>query len=220
MTEHLPPDAPTALTPFQIELATVFFRLPSTKRFLLAGGAALNAQHLIQRPTHDLDFFTEDAAAVPAARAELERAATARGWEVELIHDATTFARLVVHGPEDVLVDVALDAAPGQPASISIAGPTYEPRELAGRKVVALFDRAEARDFADVYALAHRYDKHQLLSYASTVDPGFDNSVFAEMLGSLGRFRDSELPLDADTIQPLREFFNTWRAELAHYSPP
>jgi len=34
--------------------------------------------------------------------------------------------------------------------TVSLVGPTYDPEELAGRKVIALIDRAEARDFADV----------------------------------------------------------------------
>jgi hypothetical protein len=35
----------------------LFFSLPASKGFLLAGGAALPAQHLMTRPTEDLDFF-------------------------------------------------------------------------------------------------------------------------------------------------------------------
>jgi hypothetical protein len=46
------------LTPFQIEVARLFFDLPASAGFLLAGGAALVAQHLTRRPTQDLDFFT------------------------------------------------------------------------------------------------------------------------------------------------------------------
>ena len=51
-------DIKSALTGFQITLARLFFTLPSSERFLLAGGAALVAQHLSERPTQDLDFST------------------------------------------------------------------------------------------------------------------------------------------------------------------
>lgn len=51
-------------------------------------------------------------------------------------------------GPEDLLVDLVLDSAPGRPASASVAEPTFAPDELA-RKVIALFDRGAARDFID-----------------------------------------------------------------------
>ena len=43
---------------FQLEVARLFFALPASHGFLLAGGAALLAQHLTARPTEDLDFFT------------------------------------------------------------------------------------------------------------------------------------------------------------------
>jgi hypothetical protein len=46
------------LSAFQLEVARLFFALPASEGFLLAGGAALLAQHLTARPTEDLDFFT------------------------------------------------------------------------------------------------------------------------------------------------------------------
>src|SRR6266550_4024666 len=98
--------------------------------------------------------------------------------------------RLLVQGPEDLLVDLALDSAPGRPASASIAGPTFAPDELAGRKVIALFDRAAARDFVDVYALSRRFTKTALLDLAREVDSGFDVHVFVDMLRHLARYGD------------------------------
>ena len=60
---------PLALTDFQVEVAQLFFSLPAASGFLLAGGAALVAQHLTTRPTQDLDFFTHFGGSdVPAAR--------------------------------------------------------------------------------------------------------------------------------------------------------
>jgi hypothetical protein len=70
---------------------------PASKGFLLAGGAALLAQHLTARPTEDLDFFTApDRGHVPAARDALEGAARQRGWSTERIHDSDTFCRLII----------------------------------------------------------------------------------------------------------------------------
>jgi hypothetical protein len=45
----------TGLTAFQITAAEMFFSLPESDGFLLAGGAALAAQHLTARPTQDLE---------------------------------------------------------------------------------------------------------------------------------------------------------------------
>jgi hypothetical protein len=71
----------TPLTAFQVSVASLFFSLPASEGFLLAGGAALAAQHLSSRPTHDLDLFTRDGvSSVPEARDAFEAApATADG---------------------------------------------------------------------------------------------------------------------------------------------
>ena len=66
-----------------------------------------------------------------------------------------------------VLVDLAVNAPPDLPSSETAAGPTLAPEELAGHKLLALFDRAAARDFSDVYVLAHRFGKDVLLARAA-----------------------------------------------------
>ncbi|MGW4402197.1 nucleotidyl transferase AbiEii/AbiGii toxin family protein [Amycolatopsis nivea] len=199
--------APEGLTSFQVAVAKVFFELPQSDGFLLAGGAALLAQQLTTRPTQDLDFFASPGHGdVPHARDAFESAAHARGWQVSRVRDASTFCRLVVLGPESLVVDLALDAGPTLPPTLTFLGPTFDREELAGRKVVALFDRAEARDFTDVYALSATYSKDLLLTRAAQQDPGFDTSVFAQMLGSLSRFGDRDLPIALDEVPALRHF--------------
>jgi CubicO group peptidase (beta-lactamase class C family) len=66
-----------------------------------------------------------------------------------------------------VLIDLAVNAPPDLPASATPAGPTLAPEELAGNKLLALFDRAAARDFADIYILARRFGKEVLLARAA-----------------------------------------------------
>ncbi|MGI8680277.1 MAG: nucleotidyl transferase AbiEii/AbiGii toxin family protein [Jatrophihabitans sp.] len=203
------------LTEFQVEVAQLFFSLPASGGFLLAGGAALLAHGLTARATQDLDFFTRpDAGDVGLARDQFIAAADVRGWHVDRVQDAGTFCRLLVHGPEDLLVDLALDSAPGRPGSASIAGPTFAPDELAGRKVIALFDRAAARDFVDVYALSRRFSTTELLGLAREVDAGFDPGVFTDMLKHLARYADVDLALGDVDIAALRAFFQHWIAEL------
>lgn len=207
--------SPNALTSFQIEVAHLFFDLPKSGGFLLAGGAALNAQQLISRPTQDLDFFVAPNIADIASVCEaFTDAITGRGWTAETKQHGETFCRLIVRADEDLLVDIAVDSPPLGPPTMSIAGPTFEPIELAGRKLVALFDRAEARDFADVYALAQRYSTLQLLDAASRVDPGFQPKILADMVDSLTRFKDNDLPVDAHKVPVVRAFFRSWSSEL------
>ena len=90
-----------------------------------------------------------------------------------------------------VLVDLAVNAPPDLPPSVTPAGPTLAPEELAGHKLLALFDRAAARDFADVYVLARRFGKDALITGAAQIDAGFDITVLADMMTTLDRFTDS-----------------------------
>lgn len=206
----------TPLTDFQIEVARAFFALPGSRGFLLAGGAALAAQGMTSRPTHDLDLFTAPgrgvvSEAVPA----LEAAAIARGWTTRRVREAETFARLVVTGAtEALLIDLAVDATPERAPTMTIAGPALDPVDLAGRKVIALFDRAEARDFTDVHSLAARYGTDRLLELAAAVDAGFDIDVFTQMLDSLSRFTDDEIPAPDGDAAAVRAFAADWAATL------
>ena len=142
------------------------------------------------------------------------------GWSIERIRDGPTFCRLIVHGNDDLLVDLALDSPPEQPATASLIGPTYAREELAGRKVVALFDRADARDFADVFELSEHFSKSDLLDQAAQVDLGFDQHILAQMLRSLTRFSDQDLPAPEERIPAMRDFFAAWAKELDDITPP
>ena len=115
-----------------------------------------------------------------------------------------------------VLVGLAVNAPPDLPVSTTKAGPTLAPEELAGHKLLALFDRAAARPFADVYVLAHQFGKDLLLARATQIDAGFDAKVLASMFATLDRFTDDEIPVpDGSSAADLRSFYATWRSELA-----
>jgi hypothetical protein len=149
-----------------------------------------------------LDFFTRPGVGDVGWPGTSPRGAGERGWDVGRVQDGGAFCRLLAHGPEELLVDLALDSAPGRPASASVAGSTFAPDELADRKIVALFDRAAARDFVDVYALSRRFTKTHLLELAREVDGDFDVPVFVDMLRHLARYGVVDLALgDVDTCQ-------------------
>lgn len=207
---------PSALTEFQREVAQLFFSLPESNGYLVAGGAALVAHELTTRPTQDLDLFAHTPIeSVGAGRDALLDAIAARGWTATTISDTATFCRLVIHGPEDLLVDLAVDSAPTSPPTMTMLGPTLAPIELAAHKLLALFGRAEARDFADVYVLTRRFDKQLLLAKAERIDPGFDRRILAQMLATLDRFRDDDLPAEPELVAAMREFFAAWAVELS-----
>jgi hypothetical protein len=205
----------SGLTKFQLEVAQLFFSLPASDGFLLAGGGALLASGLSTRPTEDLDFFGEVGRAnVPAAAAQLVEASEAAGWVVHRIRSADTFIRLLIEGPDSVSIDFGIDIAPGQPPYITLAGPTFSAEELGARKLAALFGRAAPRDFVDVFVLVQRLGKQVLMDGAQALDGGFNAEVLADMIGSLPGVTDDELILAPDLIPELRNFFAEWMREL------
>jgi hypothetical protein len=96
-----------------------------------------------------------------------------------------------------VLIDLAVNAPPELPASPTAAGPTLAPEELAGHKLLALFDRAAARDFADIYVLAHRFGTDVLRARAVQIDAGFDTKVLADMLATSTGSQTTRYPCPA-----------------------
>lgn len=205
----------SGLTEFQAVVARLFFSLPASSGFLLAGGGALLASGLTNRPTEDLDFFGEmGRSSVAAVRDELETAITERGWTSTRIQDSETFVRLRLVGDDELIVDIAIDSPAERPPVVSVVGPTFDPEELAGRKLTALFDRAAARDFADVFVLAERFGTDVLLERAAEVDRGFDLPILATMLRTIDRFTDDELPSTGSTTETVRAFFRQWADDL------
>ena len=113
-----------------------------------------------------------------------------------------------------MLVDLAIDSPPRDRPTVTLLGPTLAPLELAGRKLLALFGRAEARDFADVYVLARHFGKAALLEQAQELDAGFDTHVLAQMMCTLGRFAQDEIPISPADLARAKEFFGEWADEL------
>lgn len=118
----------SGLTRFHAEVAQLFFSLPGSDGFLLAGGAALLANQLSTRPTDDLEFFGQrDRVDIPGVRDQFEAAAARRGWSIARIQDGPTFARLRVAGAHELLVDIAIDAPPARPPVVSVLGSMCSP---------------------------------------------------------------------------------------------
>jgi len=208
--------ADSTLTELQRLVLDAFFALPEAEGFVLAGGAALVASGLSERPTQDVDLFGSDVTSgVTAAADALEVACADRGWTTERIRDAATFRRFIVRSEVDeLLVDLAVDSPPLGAPTITAVGPTYPPRELAARKLLALFDRAEARDFVDVCTLSDRVDLDDLLELAGELDAGFTPALLAEMLRSHERFADEDFADLGSDPGDVREFADRWANQL------
>jgi len=156
---------------------------------------------------------------VPRAARALQVAAERRGWSVEVVRALPEFARLSIRSDsETTVVDLCVDSPPTSAPIASFLGPAMAPADLAGRKTLALFGRAEPRDFVDIYTLAQQYGKAALVELARSTDPGFSAAVLAQMMRSLGRIRDEALRDHADGVDAVRAVFESWADELTAVS--
>ena len=199
------------LSALQEQVAGIIAGLEEAEDFALAGGAALIARGDVRRQTRDLDFFGLTAASVDRLIPAVDRALREAGLVVHHIQENPGFARLVVESADDrAEVDLAADARlfpaePGRPA------PMLSGEELAVDKVLAVFGRAEARDFVDLMAVESRYGLDRLCRLAAEKDRGFTPGMFAEMLGRYDRLRSGEFGLDEATYAQLSREVERWR---------
>ena len=186
------------LTPLQRWVAEIVAGLSEADGFALAGGSALIVRGDVARRTRDLDFFGLSTDAVDRLVPAVEHALAGAGLSVDRLQVSPGFARFVVSsGEERTELDLGADARlfstePGDPA------PTLSSEELAVDKVLAIFGRAEARDFADLMALAPRYGLERLFALAAEKD---------------GRLRRDEFDLDEASYERLRETVERWRVD-------
>lgn len=203
------------LTDFQTQVATEFLSTSGGNKFVLAGGAALLVHGISKRPTQDLDFFTNNSNyAIEDGLNSLVNLAHQQGWSIEIVRSENSFRRVIIHGDDSLLVDLARDSALILKPVQTCVGLVVAPEELAGRKLLALFDRAFARDFIDVYVLAIHFSPDSMISMALMIDPGFDLVALAEMLATIERFEDQKLSGPGIDTGELREFFANWHSSI------
>ena len=132
--------------------------------------------------------------------------------------DHAGFARpLVEDGKDRTEVDLGSDARLF-PIEQGPGVPLLSREELAVDKLLALFGRAEARDFVDLMSVADRYGLDRLFDLAAEKDHGFDARVFAEMLGRIDRLPRAAFPLDDTRYDELQVAVATWKDRALVYA--
>jgi len=194
----------------------------------LAGGYAVAAHGMGNRPSGDVDLFTswQHRGEFPALQAAVIAALEAAGYKSSVIMSAQTFARLIVTDPEDGAeekVELSVDWRAHDPVQLDI-GPVLHADDAVANKVCALFGRALPRDFLDVDAAitSGRYTRDQLLALAAEADHGFDRPLFADALGALTQITDAafaEYRTDPRVIAGMRHRFAQWRQDLLGAEP-
>ncbi|MGH8934410.1 MAG: nucleotidyl transferase AbiEii/AbiGii toxin family protein [Egibacteraceae bacterium] len=203
------------LTGIQRRLIELVSGLPEAKGFALAGGAALILRGIVDRMTHDLDFFCTAKEPVSVLATAAERAVEAAGMSAKRIRTADGFVRLQVsEGAEICELDFSYDARL-QPTEHIGGTEVLAEEELAADKTLAVFGRAAARDFVDLAALVDRFGWRRLLTLAAQKDLGFDLRFFLDALRAFERLPAHSFGLDPIDYEHLRSRIQSWRRELA-----
>ena len=226
------------IDPFQAEVARVALVAAGDHGFALAGGNALVAHGLVERPTQDVDLFSPQAGAPGAVSHRVRRALERAGFRVEVTRrpeeSAGEFAQLTVsRGEAMVLLDLARDWRQLPPVRLDI-GPVLHIDDAVGSKVTAMVGRGLPRDFIDVAATLGRYSREQLMTLAFVRDPGLrvlDFTDAALALDAVPAEAFAAYGLDGAAVTALRSRFAHWprdasfdevghRAHQAAHPPP
>ena len=202
------------LTRLQYQVALIVAGVIDAQDIGLAGGGALISQGLVDRLTRDLDFFATPGVVLADFAPQIIEALIDEGLEVEVKRQSETFYRLAIKSLDgETELDLAIDARLF-PLIESDIGKALSPLELATDKALAIFGRAEPRDFLDLATLLESYDLRELFKLARQKDPGFTPEIFAAMSHRIDVLPRQEFGLDDDAYAALLNRVNTWQ-ELA-----
>ena len=210
-----------ALDPLQERITRAALALPEAHTLALAGGGAMIAHGLVDRATHDVDLFTEiDPDEAVRVASALREALNAGGLEISAAARPPHANRFVAHDPTSGLsceVEVFPDGGRLRPTVRLDLGPVLHLDDLAADKTLALWGRAEVRDYVDVVALLQRYSTDQLLQLAAEKDAGFTIPTFRDALTAIGRFDPEDwvaTGLDAEIAAHTQQVIDRWREHL------
>lgn len=203
------------LSAFQQEIMVIVVASTSDQHFALAGGAALILKGLVDRQTRDLDFFARDPEAVGRVVESVDEALRAAGMSTRRLVEGSGFVRIeVTRGGEVCELDLGVDARI-RPEETTPFGLVVATEELAADKTLALFGRAAARDFVDVYLLSRRFGEEQLCTLAAEKDAGFDRGHLVDALRSFHRLDRDLFDVDDETYDRIDRWTQVWANDLA-----
>jgi hypothetical protein len=116
----------------------------------------------------------------------------------------------VERGADVTELDLAADARLF-PLEVRSGLPVLNSTELAVDKVLAIFSRAEARDFVDLAAVVDQHGLVALFRLAAEKNPGFSIDVFSDRLQRFDRLRQDEFGIEAPAFQTLAATVRSWR---------
>ena len=206
---------------FYRDVAKVALAVATKHGFVLGGGVAWLVNGLVDRPTEDVDLFTDTAGGVAAAAGEVTAALTSAGYRVAREEGDELFAgmdedlREFVVSRDGQALRLTLCRLDRRRAPVVMMdlGPVMHLDDLIATKVAALVNRREVRDYIDVAAALEIYPLPHILELAARADPALDPEDVADAGRYLDRLDDARFALyglDAPQIAELRGRLARW----------
>jgi predicted nucleotidyltransferase component of viral defense system len=171
------------LTPFQKRVLKAFTEIEESKAFYLTGGTALSAFYLAHRLSEDFDLFTSEEPLISVVARKLKTGLENSSIHVEEIRTFSSFWEGVAgRGGESIKIQLAYDSPYMLSATTEQEGlRIHSLDDIAAGKLLALFGRAEERDFVDVYCIVKdgKISLEKMIELAKRKDPGLDEYYLA-----------------------------------------
>jgi predicted nucleotidyltransferase component of viral defense system len=206
-----------AVDAFYRDVARIALTVARTHGFVLGGGVAWVVNGLVQRPTEDIDLFTDTDGGVAAAAGKVSDALSAAGYAVQREEADELFDGMAADIQEFTVADGAralrltlcrLDRH--RAPVVMDVGPVMHLDDLVATKVAALVNRREVRDYIDVAAALSRYSLQRVLELAHAADPALDPDDVADAGRYLDRLDDSRFAVYGVDAAQVRERLTEW----------
>lgn len=201
------------LTPLQIQTLQMIGQTSISKSFYLTGGTALAAYYLQHRYSVDLDFFTDDPTATARVPSAMKEVAQKLDIEIAFVRTLDTFLECFLRAPngERVEMDFAVDTPyrlePTQ-LDVTLNIQIDNLTDIACNKLSALFDRAEPKDFVDIYFLCQEaFSFKDLVERTRQKHVGLDDYWLAVALRRVEQVEFLPRMIKPVTVEQLKEFF-------------
>lgn len=206
------------LTKTQEKVIKLIAGEPKLADFYLTGGTALAGFYLKHRLSDDLDFFTSkppDSIFLHSFADKIRQALNAKSARFEKIYDRNQF--FFDFGKTELKLEFTVYPFAQLEKPKTIGGIKIDSlRDIAANKLMAMLDRFDPKDFADLFFLLKKFKLQELRHDAEKkFGAKIDNIFLGGELMKSQRINALPKMLKPLTIEKLKKIFTKQAAELA-----
>jgi hypothetical protein len=185
----------------------------------VAGGYAVKAHGLVERPSEDIDFATGTAAPIEEIVAALATAYRTAGFEVRVLDADGRKGHLLVTFPLSGTYRVDVLKEPlNHPVVWMEFGPVIALADAVALKMGALHDRALPRDVLDVHGAAAYFTRAELIAACrAAIDEDFSLETLRDQLTFAATYPDeafSRYGAKQELIAEVKEWALNWSTQI------